>query len=301
MQTSQSTIQDNPLIIARKIFTSRFFLGTGKFKNKQDVTESILASETQLITVALRRIDLERHEDNILEYIPSSITLMTNTSGARNANEAVRVERLARESECGNWIKVEVIPDPHYLLPDPIETLKASEELVKEGFVVLPYINADPVLAKKLEDLGVAAIMPLGSPIGSNQGIKVEMPVLQADNVVGQVIAVSLNSSKALLITDPSSAVDSIVQNSRVRGTVRGMQRNNLCDLQYVLPEDEVKVGDRLITAGMDKIFPKGLLIGIVNSIEKDTGSMFQKVHIKPSVDFSKLENVLIVTDKKNE
>jgi rod shape-determining protein MreC len=136
---------------------------------------------------------------------------------------------------------------------------------------------------------------------GTNHGIAAEMPVVQADNIVGQIVAVSLNSSKALLITDPSSAVDGIVQNSRVRGTIRGMKRYNLCDLQYVLPEDEVKIGDRIITSGMDRIFPKGLLVGIVSTLDKDAGSMFQKIHIKPSVDFSKLENVLIITDKKNE
>lgn len=134
---------------------------------------------------------------------------------------------------------------------------------------------------------------------GSNQGVQVEMPVIQGDNVVGQIVAVSLNSSKALLITDPASAVDTIVQNSRVRGTVRGMKKNSLCDLQYILPDDEVKVGDRLITSGMDQIFPKGLLVGIVSSVVKDSGSMFKKISLKPSVDFSKLESVLVITDKK--
>lgn len=158
--------------IAGKNFSSRFMLGTGKFKNKSDVTESIHASGTQLVTVALRRIDIERHEDNILEYIPQGITLLTNTSGARDAREAVRLARLARESGCGNWIKIEVINDSKYLLPDNNETVKATEILAQEGFVVLPYIYPDLYTARALVKAGAAAVMPLGSLIGSNQGLK---------------------------------------------------------------------------------------------------------------------------------
>ncbi len=165
-------INDQPLIIAGKSFTNRFFLGTGKFKNKQDLTDSILASETELVTVALRRIDIERHADNILEYIPPHVTLMTNTSGARNAKEAVRLARLARESGCGNWIKIEVINDSKYLLPDNAETIKATEILVAEGFVVLPYMYPDIYAARELVKAGAATVMPLGSLIGSNQGLK---------------------------------------------------------------------------------------------------------------------------------
>lgn len=169
---TSSTIQDTPLTIAGKTFTNRFFLGTGKFKNKTDVTESILSSGTQLVTVALRRIDIERHEDNILEYIPSNITLMTNTSGARNANEAVRIARLAKNSGYGNWIKIEVINDSKYLLPDNQETIKATEILVAEGFIVLPYMYPDLYAARALVKAGAATVMPLGSLIGSNQGLK---------------------------------------------------------------------------------------------------------------------------------
>ncbi len=163
---------NDPLIIAGKTFTNRFFLGTGKFKNKTDVTESIHACGTQMVTVALRRIDLERHEENILEYIPPNVTLLTNTSGARNAQEAVRIARLARESGCGNWIKIEVINDSKYLLPDNYETIKATEILVKEGFVVLPYMNPDLYVARELVKVGAATVMPLGSLIGSHQGLK---------------------------------------------------------------------------------------------------------------------------------
>jgi thiazole synthase len=165
-------IEDMPLVIAGKTFKSRFFLGTGKFKNKSDLSESILSSGTELVTVALRRIDLERHEDNILEYIPSHITLMTNTSGARNAKEAIRIAHLARESGCGNWIKIEVINDSKYLLPDNNETIKATATLAAEGFIVLPYMYPDLYAARELVKAGAATVMPLGSLIGSNQGLK---------------------------------------------------------------------------------------------------------------------------------
>jgi thiazole synthase len=163
---------DSPLVIAGKSFTSRFLLGTGKFKNKKDVSETIAACGTEIVTVALRRIDLERHEENILEYIPSHVTLLTNTSGARNAQEAVRIARLAKASGYGNWIKIEVINDSKYLLPDNQETIKATAILSAEGFVVLPYVSPDLYTARALVKAGAATVMPLGSFIGSNQGLK---------------------------------------------------------------------------------------------------------------------------------
>jgi len=169
---SAKTIVDSPLVIGGKTFTNRFLLGTGKFKNKTDVTESIEASGTQIVTVALRRIDLERHQENILEYIPKDVTLMTNTSGARNAQEAIRLAHLARESGYGNWIKIEVINDSKYLLPDNAETIKATEVLAKEGFVVLPYMFPDLYAARELVKAGAATVMTLGSLIGSNSGLK---------------------------------------------------------------------------------------------------------------------------------
>jgi len=172
MKIKQLIIQDTPLIIAGKTFSSRFMLGTGKFKNKSDVTDSITACGTQIVTVALRRIDTERHEENILEYIPKDITLLTNTSGARNAQEAVRIARLARESGCGNWVKIEVINDSKYLLPNNEETIKATATLAADGFIVLPYMFPDLYAARALVHAGAAAIMPLGSLIGSNQGLK---------------------------------------------------------------------------------------------------------------------------------
>jgi thiazole synthase len=163
---------DTPLVIAGKSFTSRFLLGTGKFKNKKDLSDSIIAGGSQIVTVALRRIDLERHEENILEFIPPHVTLLTNTSGARNAQEAVRIARLAKASGYGNWVKIEVINDTKYLLPDNHETIKATEILSAEGFVVLPYISPDLYTARALVKAGAATIMPLGSFIGSNQGLK---------------------------------------------------------------------------------------------------------------------------------
>ncbi|WP_272494292.1 MULTISPECIES: thiazole synthase [Flavobacterium] len=161
--------------IADKTFTSRLFLGTGKFGSNQQMEEAILASESELVTVALKRIDLETETDAILSHINHHhINLLPNTSGARNAKEAIFAAQLAREALETNWLKLEIHPDPKYLLPDPIETLKATEELAKLGFIILPYVHADPVLCKRLEDAGTAAVMPLGSPIGSNKGLKTE-------------------------------------------------------------------------------------------------------------------------------
>src|SRR3989338_1162352 len=170
----ENASQHTPLTIAGRQFTNRFFLGTGKFKNKSDLAESIAASGTQLVTVALRRIDLERHEENILEYIPKDVTIMVNTSGARNAREALRIARLARESGCGNWIKIEVIDDSKYLLPDNNETIKATELLVNDGFIALPYMFPDLYAARALVKAGASTVMPLGSLIGSHQGLKAQ-------------------------------------------------------------------------------------------------------------------------------
>lgn len=161
------------LTLGGKTFTNRFFLGTGKFKDKASLAESIRLSKTEIVTVALRRIDIERHEENILEYIPKNVTLLTNTSGARNAQEAVRIAHLAKASGCGNWVKIEVINDSKYLLPDNQETIKATEILAAEGFVVLPYVTPDLYTARALVKAGAAAVMPLGSLIGSNQGLRV--------------------------------------------------------------------------------------------------------------------------------
>lgn len=161
------------LKIADKEFSSRLFIGTGKYASSAIMARSIEASGTEMVTVALRRVDMSNKNDDMLAAIDrAKYLLLPNTSGARDAEEAIRLARLARAASGINWIKLEVTPDPYYLLPDPVETLKAAEVLVKEGFIVLPYINADPILAKRLQDVGTATVMPLASPIGSNQGIK---------------------------------------------------------------------------------------------------------------------------------
>jgi len=160
------------LKIADKTFRSRLFTGTGKFSSSKVMQEAILASESELVTVALKRVDLHRTSDDILMHLKQDhINLLPNTSGVRTAKEAVFAAQLAREALQTNWIKLEIHPDPKYLLPDPIETLKATEILVKEGFIVMPYIHADPVLCKRLEDVGAQCVMPLGAPIGSNKGL----------------------------------------------------------------------------------------------------------------------------------
>jgi thiazole synthase len=165
-----------PLVIAGRVFQSRLLVGTGKFSAPEMMRDALAASGTQIVTVALRRADLSGTKDpfaNILEFIDRErYLLLPNTSGAMNAEEAVRLARLAAAAGLPKWIKLEIHPDARYLLPDPIETLKAAEQLVAEGFTVLPYINADPVLAKRLQEVGTATVMPLGSPIGSNRGLQ---------------------------------------------------------------------------------------------------------------------------------
>lgn len=169
------SLTSSNLVIAGREFRSRLILGTGKFAAPEAMRDALEASGTEIVTVALRRADLSGKRDpfaNILEFIDARrYLLLPNTSGAMNAEEAVRLARLARAAGLPNWVKLEIHPDPRYLLPDPVETLKAAEILVREDFVVLPYINADPVIAKRLQDAGCATVMPLGSPIGSNCGI----------------------------------------------------------------------------------------------------------------------------------
>ncbi len=165
-------MDEKPLKIGKTTFTSRLFTGTGKFANNNEIAAMLRASGSQMITVALRRVDINAGSDNILEYIPNNITLLPNTSGARTAEQAIRTARIARESGCGNFIKIEVITDTKYLLPDNWETLKATAALAKEGFTVLPYVLPDLPLAKRLEEAGAAAVMPLGAPIGTNRGLE---------------------------------------------------------------------------------------------------------------------------------
>ncbi len=170
------SLSNVPLVIAGRLFRSRLLVGTGKFSSPEAMRAALEHSGAELVTVALRRADLSGKKDpfaNILDFIdPQKHLLLPNTSGAMNADEAVRLARLAAAAGLPKWVKLEIHPDPRYLLPDPVETLEAARTLVKEGFTVLPYINADPVLAKRLQDVGTATVMPLGSPIGSNRGLQ---------------------------------------------------------------------------------------------------------------------------------
>lgn len=187
------------LVIADKEFTSRLFTGSGKFSSNQIMKETIIASGSELVTVALKRVDLKNGMDDMLSHLKiKGVHLLPNTSGVRNAKEAVFAAQLAREALGTNWLKLEIHPDPKYLLPDGEETLKACAELVKDGFVVLPYVHADPVLCKKLEEVGASAVMPLGSPIGSNQGLKTR-----------EFIKIIIEQSKVPVVVDAGIGVPS--------------------------------------------------------------------------------------------
>lgn len=173
MQQLETNVSDTPLTIAGRAFTSRLILGTGKYRNTEEMLGAFDASGAEMITVALRRIDFDDPKSrSLLEVVDwTRYQILPNTAGCQTAEEAIRVARLARSMGLSNWIKLEVIPDARYLLPDPIGTLEAAKVLVNEGFIVLPYINADPVLARRLEEAGTATVMPLASPIGSGQGL----------------------------------------------------------------------------------------------------------------------------------
>jgi thiazole synthase len=163
-----------PLVIAGKTFTSRLFVGTGKYPSPAILARALEASGTELVTAALRRIDFKGPDPTLSAIDFDRVQLVPNTSGAKNAEEAVRLARLARAASGNRWIKLEVTPEPVFLLPDPVETLRAAERLVAEGFVVMPYIHADPILARRLEEAGCATVMPLAAPIGSARGIRAE-------------------------------------------------------------------------------------------------------------------------------
>lgn len=185
------------LIIGGKEFNSRLFIGTGKFSSNKLMAEAIKASGSEMVTVALRRIDTENTEDDMLKHILlPGIQLLPNTSGVRNAKEAILAAHLAREAFETNFIKLEIHPDPKYLLPDPIETLKATEELAKDGFIVLPYIQADPVLCKRMEEVGTSAVMPLAAPIGTNKGLVVKdmIEIIIAESRVPVVVDAGLGA-----------------------------------------------------------------------------------------------------------
>ncbi len=168
-----TTMIDDPLIIAGREFRSRLIVGTGKYRTMEEMRDAIEASGAEMVTVAIRRLPLDRpDEENLMDHLDwGRYTILPNTAGCRTVDEALFTARLARELTGSTWVKLEVIPDPQYLLPDPIATLQAAEQLIREGFVVLPYIHADPILARRLEEIGCATVMPLGSPIGSGRGI----------------------------------------------------------------------------------------------------------------------------------
>src|SRR3974390_3384911 len=196
------SLTNGPLVIAGRIFRSRLIVGTGKFSSPEAMRDALEASGAEMVTVALRRADLSGKRDpfaNILDFVdPKKLLLLPNTSGARNPEEAVRLAHLAAAAGLPRWVKLEIHPDPRYLLPDPVETLKAAEILVKEEFTVLPYINADPVLAKRLEDAGTATVMPLGSPIGSNRGLQTrdQLRIIIEQATVPVVVAAGLGGPR---------------------------------------------------------------------------------------------------------
>ena len=228
-------MDDDTLQLGPKGFTNRLFTGTGKFAANALITPMLAASGSQMITVALRRIDASGRSENILDHIPKGVTLLPNTSGARTAAEAVRIARIARAAGCGDFIKIEVITDMKYLMPDAIETLEATEILAGDGFVVLPYILPDLTLARRLEAAGAAAVMPLGAPIGSNLGLETKTLIAQLiDNCRVPVIvdagiglpsqaaaAMEMGAAAVLVNTAIATAADPVAMGSAFDLAVR--------------------------------------------------------------------------------
>lgn len=216
---------EDKLIIGKKELKSRLFIGTGKFSNDSVIPQIIKKSGAEVITVALRRVDIDAKDKNIIDYIPENCQLMPNTSGARNAEEAVRIANLSQAMGCGNWIKIEVISDNKYLLPDNFETIKATEILANKGFVVLPYMSPNLMDAKRLKNAGAAAVMPLGAPIGTNKGLKtkeliqilideIDLPVI-VDAGIGKpseaAEAMEMGASAVLVNTAIATAGDPVL------------------------------------------------------------------------------------------
>src|SRR3954465_8331432 len=233
------------LVIAGREFGSRLFLGTGKFPSNAALAAAIDASGTEMVTVALRRIDVTADEDILDAVDPARVLLLTNTRGAGDAEEAVRLARLARSGGYPTWIKLEIAPEPRYLLPDGVETLKAAEILCREGFTVLPYVNADPVLCKRLEEVGCATVMPLGSWIGSNQGLptKAALEIIVEQSLVPVVVdagigapsqaaeAMDLGADAVLVNTAIGTAGDPAAMAAAFRLAVEAGRRGYLAGL----------------------------------------------------------------------
>ena len=239
---------DDPLVIAGRSFASRLFLGTGKFPSNDALRATIDACGTEIVTVALRRVD-PTADDDILGAVPGErVLLLTNTSGADDADEAVRLARLARAAGLPDWIKLEITPEPRYLLPDPVETLRAAEVLCAEGFTVLPYVNADPVLCKRLEEVGCATVMPLGSWIGSNQGLrtKAALEIIVEQSLVPVVVdagigapsqaaeAMELGADAMLVNTAIGTAGDPVAMGAAFKQGVEAGRRAFLAGLPAV-------------------------------------------------------------------
>jgi thiazole synthase len=233
---------DDELIIAGRKIRSRFLLGTGKFASYDIMKNAIAASGAHIVTVALRRVDQGAGQENILDYIPEGLIIMANTSGARNADEAVRIARVARAAGCGDWIKIEIIPDNKYLLPDNLETIKATEILAKEGFIVMPYVNPDLADARRLYNAGAASVMPLGAPIGSNKGVttrelikilvsEINLPVI-VDAGIGKpshaAEAMEIGAAAVLANTGVAAADDPV---SMARSFALAVEAGRLCYL----------------------------------------------------------------------
>lgn len=239
------------LAIARREFSSRLFLGTGKFSSNAALAGAVAASGSEVVTVALRRVDLTAEEDILDALDLDRVLLLTNTSGAADADEAVRLARLARAAGLPTWIKLEVTPEPRYLLPDPVETLKAAEVLCREGFTVLPYVNADPVLCKRLEEVGCATVMPLGSWIGSNQGLRTRaaVEIIVEQSLVPVVVdagigapshaaeAMELGADAVLVNTAIATAGDPVAMAAAFRLAVEAGRRGYLAGLAGARPE----------------------------------------------------------------
>lgn len=244
-----TTHNNDPLVLGGRALESRLFIGTGKYGSDSLIPRVGEASGAQVITVALRRVDMQAAAGNVMQHIPQHMQLLPNTSGARTAEEAVRIARLARAAGCGDWIKIEVISDSRYLLPDGYETAKATEILARDGFVVLPYMNPDLYVARDLVSAGAAAVMPLGAPIGTNRGLRtqemigilieeIELPVI-VDAGIGRPSqaceAMEMGAAACLVNTAIASAGDPVLMASAFGAAVRAGRRAWLAGTGAVL------------------------------------------------------------------
>jgi len=228
-------MDNDPFIIAGKQIRSRLITGSGKYRDDRLIPQVLAAAECEIVTVALRRVDLDRPAESILNHIPAGKVLLPNTSGARSADEAVRIARLGREAGCGDWVKIEIIDDATYLLPDNEQTVQATRTLAQEGFVVLPYMSPDLYAARRLVDAGAAAVMPLGAPIGSNRGLRtrelieilvdqIDLPII-VDAGIGKpseaAEAMEIGADAVLLNTAIASADDPVAMAEAFKVAVR--------------------------------------------------------------------------------